>query len=101
MNNNFQGFIFHPPNNKDLKRLSKRLIKYRREMFTFVKTEVEPTNNNAEREIRPAVLMRKTSYGNRSERGAKTQAVLMSVIRTCAKQNTGFLGFAVNHLTKN
>lgn len=101
LNNDFQNFIFHPPDNEDLKRLSKRLIKYRGEMFTFIRTGVEPTNNNAEREIRPAVLMRKTSYGNRSKRGSKTQAVLMSVIRTCAKQNTDFLGFAVNHLSKN
>lgn len=101
LSNDFQKFIFHPPNNDDLKRLSKRLIKYRGEMFTFIKTGVEPTNNNAEREIRPAVLMRKTSYGNRSKQGSKTQAILMSVIRTCAKQNTDFLGFAVNHLSKN
>jgi len=101
LNNDFQKIILHPPNNDDLKRLSKRLIKYRGEMFTFIKTGVEPTNNNAEREIRPAVLMRKTSYGNRSKQGSKTQAVLMSVIRTCAKQNTDFLGFAVNHLSKN
>lgn len=101
LSNDFQTFIFHPPNNDDLKRLSKRLIKYRGEMFTFIKTGVEPTNNNAEREIRPAVLMRKTSYGNRSKQGSKTQAVLMSVIRTCAKQNTDFLDFAANHLSKN
>lgn len=101
LSNDFQSFIFHPPNNEDLKRLSKRLIKYRNEMFTFIKAGVEPTNNNAEREIRPAVLMRKISYGNRSERGSETQAILMSVIRTCAKQNTSFLDFAVKHLSKN
>ena len=32
--------------------------------------------------IRPAVIIRKNSYCNRSQRGANTQAVLMSVYRT-------------------
>jgi len=38
-------------------------------------------NNFAERQIRPAVILRKNSQSNRSERGAATQAVLMSVYR--------------------
>jgi hypothetical protein len=48
---------------------------------------VPSNNNHAEREIRPAVLMRKVSYGNQSERGAATRGVLMSVCRTL--KNTG------------
>lgn len=32
--------------------------------------------------IRPAVVLRKNSQSNRSDRGALTQAVLMSVYRT-------------------
>lgn len=32
--------------------------------------------------IRPAVIARKNSYCNRSEKGAKTQAMLMSIFRT-------------------
>jgi len=39
-------------------------------------------NNLAERQIRPAVILRKNSQSNRSEQGAVTQAVLMSVYRT-------------------
>ena len=39
-------------------------------------------NSHAERSIRPAVIIRKNSYGNRSERGADAQAVLMSIFRT-------------------
>jgi transposase len=38
----------------ELQTLAKRLIKYRREMYTFVEKNLEPTNNNSEREIRPA-----------------------------------------------
>ncbi|MBU0637579.1 MAG: transposase, partial [Planctomycetes bacterium] len=40
------------------------------------------TNNFAERQIRPAVILRKNSQSNRSNRGAVTQAVLMSSYRT-------------------
>jgi transposase len=83
----------------DLKILAKRLIKYRDELYTFVEPGLEPTNNLAEREIRPAVLMRKTSYGNRSDDGAKNQAILMSMLRTCRKRNQPFIPFATQHLS--
>jgi hypothetical protein len=39
-------------------------------------------NNLAERMIRPAVILRKSSQCNRSERRAATQAVLMTIYRT-------------------
>jgi len=39
-------------------------------------------NNFGERQIRPAVILRKNSQSNRSDRGAASQAVLMSVYRT-------------------
>jgi transposase len=64
-------------------RLAKRLVKYGAELLTFVEFEGVPSSNNhAEREVRPAVLMRKASYGNQSEAGATTRAVLMTVFRT-------------------
>lgn len=82
----------------DLKRLSRRLLKYRRELYTFIKAGTDPTNNFAEREVRPAVLMRKTSYGNRSDAGARTQAILMSVIRTAEKRGQNFVEQTAKHL---
>jgi Transposase IS66 family len=39
-------------------------------------------NNHAERSIRPAVIIRKNSYGNRSEQGSDCRATLMSIFRT-------------------
>ena len=67
----------------DARRLADRLLKYGPELLTFAEVPgVPPTNNRAEREIRPAVLMRKASYGSASERGAQTRAILMSVYRT-------------------
>ena len=43
---------------------------------------VSADNNRAEREIRPAVIARKNSCHNMSQRGARTQSILMSVYRT-------------------
>ena len=80
-------------------RLVKLLRKHRAQLFTFLYVEgLAPTNNAAEREIRPALLVRKTSGGNRSDRGAKTHAVLTSVIRTCQKQGRDFVATAVELL---
>ncbi len=51
--------------------------------FTFLDTtEVPFDNNDAERQIRPAVIIRKNSLCNRSDQGAHMQAALMSVYRT-------------------
>jgi transposase len=67
----------------DARRLSKRLGKYRENLFTFLDRDgVTFDNNHAEREIRPAVIMRKNSYANKSENGAEVQAALMSIYRT-------------------
>ncbi len=39
-------------------------------------------NNHAERQIRPAVIIRKNSQSNRSDEGAAAQTILMSIYRT-------------------
>jgi len=68
--------------NPNVKRLTKRLRRYRDALFTFLDhPDVPSDNNHAEREIRPAVIIRKNSLCNRSEAGASAQAILMSVYR--------------------
>ncbi len=72
---------------KQARRLVKRLNRHQNDMFTFVdQPAVMPDNNQAEREIRPAVIIRKNSLGNRSEKGADTQAALMSIYRTLRRR---------------
>jgi len=69
--------------NPNALRLIKRLRRYRDALFTFVDhADVPSDNNHAEREIRPAVIMRKNSLCNRSKGGAEVQAILMSIYRT-------------------
>jgi transposase len=68
---------------RDARRVAKRLRKYAEYIFTFLDYADVPFENNfAERQIRPAVILRKNSQSNRSDRGAVTQATLMSVYRT-------------------
>ncbi len=78
-----QLLIDHEWTNKEARRLIKRLKRHQDELFTFlIHPEVPFDNNFGERSIRGAVIMRKNSFNNRSDKGAKTQAVLMSVFFT-------------------
>ena len=95
-----ERFAFRTFRHPKLITLAKRIIKYRGELYTFIEKDLEPTNNNGEREIRPAVLMRKTSYGNRSDRGAESQAILMTHLQTCRKRGQNFVGFATQHFAR-
>jgi transposase len=68
-----------------------RLFKQQDHLFTFLDhPEVEATNNLAERQLRPAVIARKVSCGNKTPRGARTFEVLASLAATCAQQGESF-----------
>jgi len=72
---------------KDVKRLVKRLKRHKAELFTFLDYEnVSPYNNHAEQQMRKPVLTRKVSQQNRSAQGAKAQAILMTLFRTAELQ---------------
>lgn len=69
--------------NHEAEKLRKRMNKHFNEIFTFLEhPEIEPTNNRAERQLRNNVIMRKITFGNRSTRGAKNNAVIMSLSET-------------------
>ena len=85
---------------QQFERLLKRLRRHRDDLFTFLdEPDVPFDNNHAERAIRPAVMIRKNSFGNRSDRGADTQAVLMSVYRTIQQRGHAPLKTIVDALT--
>jgi hypothetical protein len=73
-------------NDADVKRLIKRLKKYRDGFFTFVIKNVDATNNHAERIIRFAVIMRKISFHTMSDKGSETMSILISVFKTLELQ---------------
>jgi transposase len=63
-------------------------------LWTFVDEEgVEPTNNAAERAIRPAVLWRKGSSGTQSDGGARFVERLLTVTATCRQQGRSVLDY--------
>jgi regulator of replication initiation timing len=72
-----------PIEHEDTQRLRNRIIRHNQELFIFLDNpSVEPTNNRAERQLRPMVIMRKLTLGNRSDLGALKQAVMMSIVET-------------------
>ena len=82
-------------------RFAMHLLRYRQGMFLFLdRSDVDATNYRAEQAIRPAVINRKTSGGNRTPRGARAQAVLMSVLRT-AKQRSVSALHAFNQMLRD
>jgi hypothetical protein len=78
------------------------LLKHWEGLFTFLELQgVEPTNNSAERGIRPAVQWRKNCYGNRSEEGELLTSRLFTVTRTCTLQGRNPLDFLVDSIIAN
>jgi transposase len=47
---------------------------------------VSPYNNHAEQQMRKPVITRKISQQNRSDQGAKTQAILMTLFKSAELQ---------------
>ena len=57
----------------------------------------EPTNNRAERALRPAVIARKISCGNKTDRGRQTWQVLASLAATCMQRGEDFIDYIITH----
>ena len=63
------------------------ILKLRQALWTFIQVEgVEPTNNTAERTIRPGVLWRKGSFGTQSAEGSRFVESMMTVVATLKQQ---------------
>lgn len=80
-------FGFPNPNKRILNRFAKRLDRHKNEILTFLyQKDVDFHNNHAEQQIRPDVIFRKITFGNRSLAGAQNHSVIMSILQT-AKLN--------------
>src|SRR3954451_18663955 len=76
--------------------LCRELRKWWAALWTFARVEgVQPTNNGAERALRPAVLWRKGSFGTDSEAGSRFAERLLTVVPTCRQQVRPLLAFLV------
>lgn len=87
LKSSLKDFAFPNPNKRILKRFAKRLQRHKDELLTFLYEKgVDYHNNHAEQQIRPDVIFRKITFGNRSENGAQYHSVIMSILQT-AKLN--------------
>jgi len=72
----------------------RNLLDWEPALWTFVRVEgVEPTNNAAERAVRPAVLWRRRSFGCHSETGCRYVERILTVVQTLRLQNRPVFGF--------
>jgi len=84
------------PHGTAVSRTCRRILKARKALWTFAYLRnVEPTNNSAERALRPAVLWRKGSFGTQSERGRAFAEAILTVRATLKKQGRELYGFLV------
>ena len=68
--------------------LPARLLRHPGEWLVFLDDpRVPPTNNLAERALRPLVVLRKITFGHRSRAGAERMAKIMTVGETARRQD--------------
>ncbi len=66
---------------------SRDLANHEVALWTFVREDgIEPTNNAAERALRPAVLWRKGCFGTQTETGSQAVERLLTIRATCRQQ---------------
>ena len=80
----------------------KRLAGPEQKLFftCFRRPNVPPTNNQAERSLRPVVIMRRVIQGTRSEKGLQNHSVLRSLFETARRQGNKPHHFFLDLLTK-
>jgi transposase len=78
----------------------RELLAWEPALWTFAYHEgVEPTNNRAERALRPAVLWRKRSFGCHSDEGCRFVERLLTVVQTLRLQSRDVLDYLQAALT--
>lgn len=76
--------------------MCKELDRHRDWLWTFVEVKgIEPTNNTAERALRPAVIYRKLSFGTQSVAGSRFIERMLTVSETCRLQGRSTFDYLV------
>ena len=74
--------------------LGRNLLRHWSSLWTFARVEgVEPTNNHAERMLRPAVLWRKGSFGHQSQGGQQFVERMLTVVSSLRLQGRSVLDY--------
>ena len=89
------GRFTYKPN----RRLANHILRHAMHWFWFlIDPTIAATNYRAEQAIRPAVVNRKVWGGNRTWSEARTQSILMSVLRSCDQRAVQPFDFLSNAL---
>ncbi len=82
--------------------MCREILKLAPALWTFVSTDgVEPTNNFGERQIRKAVMWRKTSFGTHSEGGSRFVERIMTTAATLRQQGRNVVEFVMQAMEAN
>jgi len=82
---------------RDNVRFARRLRKHRPHLLRFLYVDgLDATNNLAERQLRPGVIIRKTNGCNRAKGGAEAHSILTSVLVTCHQHSVPILDYMVS-----
>lgn len=74
--------------------MAKEILKLKDALFTFVDVEgVEPTNNTAERQVRPGVMWRKLSFGTQAADGSRYVERILTAVATLKQQKRHILDY--------
>jgi transposase len=91
--------LAEPANQPGDQTVRNRLAKHRAHLLVCLDDpSVEPTNNRAERALRPAVISRKISCGNKTLRGKACWEILTSLATTCHQQGINFIDYLAPRL---
>ena len=75
-------------------RFCQKLLEHYDKLWTYLRVpDMEPTNNIAERSLRPIVLLRKKSLGTKSKDGMVFVATITTVCQTLRKQSRKIINF--------
>jgi len=76
---------------KPVKNIQRRLGEQKQGLINALLYSPDGTNNLAERELRPMVMAKKTSFGSDTFTGMETNAVLGSIVQTLTRENLPFI----------
>jgi transposase len=86
--------------NRKIVGFCEELLLHRDWLWTFTTTKgIEPTNNEAERSLRPAVIHRKLTFGTQSDAGSRFLERIMTATETCRRQKRPSFDYLVQAMT--
>jgi transposase len=83
-------------------RTCENILGYQHSLWHFFDNhDISPTNNHAERQLRPLVISKKLTFGTQSNRGSRFIERIFTVITSCRQQGRDVLTFVTQAVQDN